>query len=45
MFTAIVKEGYIFRGWYSDEGCTTFISSNNPLSIATPSVNKESADP
>lgn len=45
MFTAIVKEGYIFRGWYSDEGCTTFISSNNPLSIATPSVNKESVDP
>lgn len=45
MFTAIVKEGYIFRGWYSDEGCTTFISSNNPLSITTPSVNKESADP
>lgn len=45
MFTAIVKEGYIFRGWYSDEECTTFISSNNPLSIATPSVNKESADP
>lgn len=45
MFTAIVKEGYIFRGWYSDEGCTTFISFNNPLSIATPSVNKESADP
>ena len=45
MFTAIVKEGYIFRGWYSDEGCTTFISSDNPLSIATPSVNRDSADP
>lgn len=45
MFTAIVKEGYTFKGWYSDEGCTTFISSNNPLSITTPSVNKDSADP
>lgn len=45
MFTAIVKEGYIFRGWYSDEECTTFISSDNPLSITTPSVNKDSADP
>lgn len=44
MFTAIVKEGYTFKGWYSDEGCTTFISSNNPLSITTPSVNKDSAD-
>lgn len=45
MFMAIVKEGYIFRGWYSDEGCTTFISSDNPLSITTPSVNRDSADP
>lgn len=45
MFTAIVKEGYTFKGWYSDEGCTTFISSNNPLSITTPSVNKDAADP
>lgn len=45
MFTAIVKEGYTFEGWYSDEGCTTFISSDNPLTIATPSVNKEPADP
>lgn len=45
MFTAIVKEGYTFKGWYSDEGCTTFISSDNPLSITTPSVNKDSADP
>lgn len=45
MFTAIVKEGYTFEGWYSDEGCTTFISSDNPLSITTPSVNKDSADP
>ena len=45
MFTAIVKEGYIFEGWYSDEGCTTFISSDNPLSITTPAVNKDSADP
>lgn len=45
IFTAIVKEGYIFKGWYSDEGCTTLISSDNPLSITTPSVNKDSADP
>lgn len=45
MFTAIVKEGYIFEGWYSDEGCTTFISSDNPLSITTPAVNKDSAYP
>lgn len=45
MFTAIVKEGYTFKGWYSDEGCTTFISSNNPLSITTPYANKDSADP
>lgn len=45
MFTAIVKEGYAFQGWYSDEGCTAFISSDNPLTIATPSVNKEPADP
>lgn len=45
IFTAKVQEGYTFKGWYSDEMCTTFISSDNPLSIATPSVNKDSADP
>ena len=45
IFTAIVKNGYIFKSWYSDEGRTTFISSDNPLSITTPSVNKDSANP
>ena len=45
IFTAKVKEGYTFKGWYSDEECTTFITSDNPASITTPSVDNNSADP
>lgn len=44
IFTAEVKDGYTFTGWYSDEECTTFISSDNPVSITTPPVDKNSAD-
>lgn len=45
IFTAKVKEGCTFKGWYSDEECTTFITSDNPASITTPSVDNNSADP
>ena len=36
IFSADVLSGYSFRGWYSDEACTTLVSSNNPYEAATP---------
>lgn len=41
IFEAGVASGYTFSGWYSDEGCTTFISSDNPLSITAPSNSQD----
>lgn len=35
-FSADVLSGYSFRGWYSDEACTTLVSSNNPYEATTP---------
>lgn len=29
-FTAQLQEGYAFKGWYSDEACTTLVSTANP---------------
>lgn len=45
IFTAEVKDGYVFSGWYSDEECTTLASQDNPLFIATPTTNSNSSDP
>lgn len=36
LFSADVLSGYSFQGWYSDEACTTLVSSNNPYEATTP---------
>lgn len=35
-FTAEVMPGYTFSGWYSDEACTTLVSTDNPAYVTTP---------
>ena len=35
-FTAFIKAGYKFNGWYSDSEYQQLISTNNPASIITP---------
>ena len=42
-FSADVLSGYAFQGWYSDEACTTLISSNNPYEATTPKYTTDSA--
>ena len=36
IFFAEVDVGYKFSGWYSDETCTTIVSSENPAYLKTP---------
>lgn len=36
LFSADVLSGYLFQGWYSDEACTTLVSSNNPYEATAP---------
>ena len=36
MFTAGIMPGYTFSGWYSDEACTTLVSTDNPAYVTTP---------
>lgn len=36
IFFAEVNAGYKFSGWYSDEACTTIVSSENPAYLKTP---------
>lgn len=36
MFTAEIMPGYTFSGWYSDEACTTLVSTDNPAYVTTP---------
>lgn len=36
IFEADVKSSYEFSGWYSDEACTTLVSSNNPARFTAP---------
>ena len=36
IFEAEVASGYTFSGWYSDEACTTLVSTDNPAYITTP---------
>lgn len=43
LFSADVLSGYSFQGWYSDEACTTLISSNNPYEATTPKYTTDSA--
>lgn len=43
VFEAEVSSGYTFSGWYSDEACTTLVSTNNPAYVATPRYTTENA--
>lgn len=36
VFTAEIMPGYTFSGWYSDEACTTLVSTDNPAYVTTP---------
>lgn len=36
IFTAEIMPGYTFSGWYSDEACTTLVSTDNPAYVTTP---------
>ena len=40
-YTADINTGYTFAGWYSDEACTKFISSNNPYEAVAPEYTTE----
>ena len=40
-YTADMNTGYTFVGWYSDEACTKFISSNNPYEAVAPEYTTE----
>ena len=42
IFEAEVASGYTFSGWYSDEACTTLVSTDNPAYITTPKYTTES---
>ena len=41
IFEAEVAFDYTFSGWYSDEACTTLVSTDNPAYIATPKYTTE----
>ena len=43
VFEAEVASGYTFSGWYSDEACTTLVSTDNPAYVTTPKYTTESA--
>ena len=43
IFEAEVASDYIFSGWYSDEACTTLVSTDNPAYVTTPTYTTESA--
>ncbi len=40
-FEAEVASGYTFSGWYSDEACTTLVSTDNPAHVTTPTYTTE----
>ena len=41
IFEAEVAFNYTFSGWYSDEACTTLVSTDNPAYITTPKYTTE----
>lgn len=41
IFEAEVASGYTFSGWYSDEACTTLVSTANPAHVTTPTYTTE----
>lgn len=42
-FEVEVSSGYTFSGWYSDEACTTLVSTDNPAYVTAPRYTTESA--
>ena len=43
IFEAEVASGYTFSGWYSDETCTTLVSTVNPAHVTTPIYSGDTA--
>lgn len=43
VFEAEVSPGYTFSGWYSDDACTTLVSTDNPAYVAAPKYTTEEA--
>lgn len=43
IFEAEVDSGYTSSGWYSDEACTTLVSTANPAHVTTPTYTTENA--
>lgn len=43
IFEAELFPGYTFLGWYSDEACTTLVSTDNPARVITPKYTTDSA--
>lgn len=43
IFEAELSPGYTFSGWYSDEACTTLVSTDNPARIITPKYTTDTA--
>ena len=43
VFEAEVSSGYKFDGWYSNESCTTLVSTDNPAYVTTPKYTTENA--
>lgn len=43
IFEAEIASGYTFSGWYSDEACTTLVSTDNPAYVVAPRYTTESA--
>ena len=43
VFEAEVSSGYTFSGWYSNEACTTLVSTDNPAYVTTPKYTTNSA--
>ncbi len=43
IFEAEIASGYTFSGWYSDEACTTLVSTDNPAYVIAPRYTTESA--
>lgn len=41
IFEAEVASDYTFSGWYSDEACTTLVSTDNPAYVTTPTYTTE----
>lgn len=43
IFEAEIASGYTFSGWYSDEACTTLVSTDNPAYVVAPRYTTEEA--